>query len=82
MLSAYSTALKCRKGKQHGTCLKVYCGKCRSAKMSIHIHCTDAYKTHVSARQTLRSAVLIGNGLSVGDEDVCERLDLLRSRCA
>lgn len=45
--------------------------------MSAHIQCTDAYKTHIrthtSARQTLRSPVLIGNELSVGDEDVCER---------
>lgn len=27
----------------------------------------------MSARRTLRSPVLIGNELSVGDEDVCER---------
>lgn len=84
MVSAYSTELNCREGKQHDTCLNLYSGKYPSNTMSAHVHCTDAYKTYIqtSARQTLCSPVLIGNELSVGDEDVCERLGLLRSRCA
>ena len=32
-------------GKQRGTCLNLYSGKCPSNTMSTHIHGTDAYKT-------------------------------------